>query len=154
MSAFDQSLATPAFSNRDTTYNDVAAPGVGIVSTYPFDLTDPACAWPGYNFCARAQYAHHASGAGTSFAAPLVSAAAALLLAQRPTLTASQVMTLLELSAADMGTPGRDAASGYGRLDLPERWAPRSPYRPHLTGTRRMTTRARRRGRCTAHATW
>jgi subtilisin family serine protease len=120
VSAFDQSLVTPAFSNRDTTYNDVAAPGVGIVSTYPFDLTDPACAWPGYNFCARAQYAHHASGAGTSFAAPLVSAAAALLLAQRPTLTASQVMTLLELSAADMGTPGRDAASGYGRLDLPE----------------------------------
>jgi hypothetical protein len=93
---------------------------VGVVSTYPVELTDPKCGWPGYNFCARAQYAHHASGSGTSFAAPLVSAAAALLLAQRPSLTQSQVMTLLELSAADIGNPGRDAATGYGRLDVTE----------------------------------
>jgi subtilisin family serine protease len=120
VSAVDQTLATPTFSNRDTVYNDLAAPGVGIVSTYPIDLTDPACEWPGYNFCARAQYAHHAAGAGTSFAAPLVSAAAAVLLAQRPTLTPSQVMTLLELSAVDLGTPGRDPATGYGELDLAE----------------------------------
>jgi subtilisin family serine protease len=119
VSAYDQSELTPAFSNRDTVYNDLAAPGVGIVSTYPLELTDPSCAWPGYNFCARQQYAQHASGSGTSFSAPLVSAAAALLLAQRPSLTQSQVMTLLELTAVDIGARGRDPASGYGRLDVP-----------------------------------
>jgi hypothetical protein len=118
VSAYNQTAATPAFSNRDAVYNDLAAPGVGVVSTYPVGLTDPKCAWPGYNFCARAQFAHHASGSGTSFAAPLVSAAAALLLAQRPSLTQSQVMTILELTADDIGNGGRDAATGYGRLDV------------------------------------
>jgi subtilisin family serine protease len=119
VSAYDQSERTPAFSNRDTVYNDLTAPGVGILSTFPVDLTDPACGWPGYNFCARAPYASLASGSGTSFSAPLVSAAAALLLAQTNSrLSQSQVMTLLELSARDIGAGGRDPATGYGALDI------------------------------------
>jgi hypothetical protein len=88
---------------------------VDIVSTFPTALTDPNCAWPGYNICAAPP---NASGAGTSFSAPLASAAAALLLAQRPSLTASQVMALLEKSAVDIATAGRDASTGNGRLDV------------------------------------
>ncbi len=49
VSALDQTNKTPAFSNRDSIFNDVAAPGVGIVSTFPEALTDPICGWPGYN---------------------------------------------------------------------------------------------------------
>lgn len=114
-SALNQSGRTPQFSNRDAVFNDLAAPGVGIVSTFPLDLTDQSCAWPGYNICALGA---NRSGDGTSFSAPLVSAAAALLLAQTPALTASQVMALLEGSAADISTPGRDSLTGNGRLDI------------------------------------
>ena len=115
VSALDQTNKTPAFSNRDAIFNDVAAPGVGIVSTFPEALTDPICGWPGYNICARTA---SGSGNGTSFAAPLASAGAALLLAQRPELTPSQVMTLLERSAVDIAVRGRDALTGFGRLDV------------------------------------
>ena len=113
--ALTQDGKTPAFSNRDPVFNDVAAPGSGIISTFPFDLTDPACAQPGYSMCALN---HLRSGQGTSFAAPLVSAAAALLLAERPGLHASQVAALLESYADDIGAAGRDAATGNGRLDV------------------------------------
>jgi subtilisin family serine protease len=115
VSALNQAGQPPAFSNRDAIFNDLAAPGVDIVSTFPTALTDPNCAWPGYNICAAPP---NASGAGTSFSAPLASAAAALLLAQRPSLTASQIMALLEKSAVDIATAGRDAATGNGRLDV------------------------------------
>jgi subtilisin family serine protease len=115
VSALNQAGRTPSFSNRDTIFNDLAAPGVDIVSTFPTALTDPSCAWPGYNICALAP---NGGGTGTSFSAPLAAAAAALLLAQRPELTPSQVMTVLEKSAADIATSGRDAATGNGRLDV------------------------------------
>src|SRR6185436_5845092 len=69
----------------------------------------------GYNLCARTA---SGSGNGTSFAAPLGSAGAALLLAQRPELTPSQVMTLLERSAVDIAVRGRDSLTGFGRLDI------------------------------------
>src|SRR5262249_25962513 len=65
-------------------------------------------------------------GIGTSFAAPQVSAAAALILGEDPSLTADQVMWLIERSADDeapeTGCPqcpvGRDALTGWGRLDI------------------------------------
>jgi subtilisin family serine protease len=115
VSALNQAGKAPAFSNRDAIFNDLAAPGVGIVSTFPAELTDPNCSWPGYNMCAAVPTG---GGTGTSFSAPLASATAALLLAQRPSLTASQVMTVIERSAVDIATPGRDAQTGNGRLDV------------------------------------
>ncbi len=109
---------TPAsFSNRDAVYNDLIAPGTGIISTFPVPLSDPKCPYPGYSLCALAS---HRTGDGTSFSAPLVSAAAALLVAQRPTMTASQVMKVLQSSATDLGTAGRDAATGEGLLNVEE----------------------------------
>lgn len=115
VSALAQDGKTPSFSNRDPVYNDLAAPGSGIVSTFPFDLTDPACAQPGYSMCATNSLR---SGQGTSFAAPLVSAAAALILAERPGLHASQVTALLEANAEDIAAAGRDAATGNGLLNI------------------------------------
>jgi hypothetical protein len=106
---------TPSFSNRDTVFNDIAAPGADIVSTFPFDLTDPACEFPGYSMCALGNLR---SGEGTSFAAPLVSAAAAVLIAQRSTLGASQVIELIENSATDLLSPGRDASTGHGLVNI------------------------------------
>jgi subtilase family protein/fibronectin type III domain protein len=54
---------------------------------------------------------------GTSMATPHVSGVAALLLGEDPTLTPSQVRALLEGTARDQGTPGRDDTYGWGVLD-------------------------------------
>lgn len=55
---------------------------------------------------------------GTSFAAPLVSGAAAWLWTVRPELAADQVAEVLRRSARDIGAPGRDPFSGFGLLDV------------------------------------
>ena len=54
---------------------------------------------------------------GTSAAAPHAAAVAALLLSRKNTLTPPQVLTALESTAADMGTPGPDNDSGYGFIN-------------------------------------
>ena len=123
--ALAQNGAVPAFSNRDAVYDDLVAPGVGILSTFPRSLTAqrPSCVDQGYSDCASRDYR---DGEGTSFAVPQVTAAAALLFAEEPTLTADQVATLLERSADDVtastGCPhcfvGHDALSGWGSLDI------------------------------------
>ena len=116
VSALAEGGETPAFSNRDVIHNDIAAPGKGVVSTFPLALSDPACEQPGYSVCATVE--DYRRGEGTSFAAPLVSAAAALVLFQRPDLKASQVVDLLERTALDVQDPGRDKQSGNGQLDV------------------------------------
>jgi subtilisin family serine protease len=125
VSALTHSGNVPDFSNRDTIFNDIAAPGQGIFSTFPLALTAarPSCADQGYSDCGPDEYRNPE---GTSFAAPQVSAAAAVLLAVNPALTNSQVATLLEHSADDInpanGCPKctllRDSRSGWGRLDI------------------------------------
>lgn len=55
---------------------------------------------------------------GTSAATPQVSALAALLFAQDPTRSPSQVRALIEATADDLGAPGRDDSFGYGRVNF------------------------------------
>ena len=100
VSSLAQDGSVPAFSNRDAFFNDVAAPGVGIVSTLPRSLTAarPSCVDQGYSICGPAEFR---SAEGTSYSAAEVSGAAALLIAMKPTLTPDQVAALLERSAAD-----------------------------------------------------
>ena len=123
--AYGQDGNVPPFSNRDTAFVDMVAPGVGILSTFPRSLTAqrPSCADQGYSDCANHDYR---DGVGTSFASPQVSAAAALLLAVRPDLAPDQLAAILERSADDVtpatGCPscgvGRDSLSGRGSLDI------------------------------------
>jgi subtilisin family serine protease len=125
VSALAQDGSVPAFSNRDAFFNDVAAPGVSIVSTLPRSVTAarPSCADQGYSICGPAEFR---SADGTSYAAAEVSAAAALVIASRPTLTPSQVAALLERSAADANPStgcrrcvgSRDPFTGWGQLDV------------------------------------
>jgi subtilisin family serine protease len=125
VSAITQSGAVPKFSNRDRIYNDLSAPGEQILSTFPQPLTSrfPACSEQGYSSCGPEEYRE---AQGTSFAAPQVSAAAAILLSLRPQLRPEQVTTILERTAVDVNAAtgcvacavGRDALSGLGRLDV------------------------------------
>jgi hypothetical protein len=57
--------------------------------------------------------------AGTSFSAPIVSAAAAWIWTLRPTLTVTQIADVLRLGARDIGPPGFDNASGWGIVNIP-----------------------------------
>ena len=123
--ALTHSGDVPDFSDEDPIFVDLAAPGVGIFSTFPKDLTNqqPACAEQGYTGCAAGDFQHPE---GTSFSAPQVSAAAAVLLGLDPTLTNSQVTRLLERHTDDVNasngcsqcSAGRDKYSGWGRLDV------------------------------------
>lgn len=54
---------------------------------------------------------------GTSFAAPLVAATAALIRSRWPTMTAANVVNRLIATAVDKGPHGRDDRYGYGLLD-------------------------------------
>jgi subtilisin family serine protease len=125
VSALTRTGGVPEYSDRDPVYNDLAAPGSDIFSTFPLALTaeSPGCTPQGYTACGTAEYRH---AEGTSFAAPQVAAAAALLLAVDPGLTNSQVTSILERSADDVNAAngcrqcplGRDLYSGWGRLDV------------------------------------
>ena len=55
---------------------------------------------------------------GTSYSAPHVAGALALLLQVAPNLTAAEQATLLTQSATDLGAPGADSTFGAGLLDL------------------------------------
>lgn len=66
-------------------------------------------------------------GSGTSFAAPYVSGAAAVVKAAFPGVSATDVVNRLLLTAADLGTVGVDSVFGRGRLDLEAAMAPVGP---------------------------
>jgi hypothetical protein len=55
---------------------------------------------------------------GTSFSAPLISGAAAIILQRWPNLTARQIADILFASATDLGAPGVDAIYGHGLLNV------------------------------------
>jgi YVTN family beta-propeller protein len=95
--ATDNLDAIAAFSNTGTLV-DLVAPGVQI--------TAPASAG-GYALID-----------GTSFSAPIVSGAAALLLSARPSLRPQDLERLLIQSASDLGPTGKDSTYGYGRIQL------------------------------------
>ncbi len=119
--ALNHTSETPFFSNRDKVFVDLAAPGVDMASTYPIPRSDPECEAVGYTLCART--VTYRTPRGTSFSAPLATAAAAVVVGERarlglPALRSNQVTSLLEGSADDIGVAGRDARSGNGRLNV------------------------------------
>lgn len=60
----------------------------------------------------------YVTGQGTSYAAPMVSAAAALALSVKPELTPAEFRDLLLDTAEDLGEPGWDTVYGHGLLDI------------------------------------
>jgi subtilisin family serine protease len=86
---------------------DLVAPGDNIYATF---MTYPNAfggMFPGYLFAS-----------GTSFAAPQVAGAVGLLSAVRPELIENDFQRILRESAHDLGEPGVDSTTAWGRLDL------------------------------------
>jgi subtilisin family serine protease len=81
---------------------DVLAPGVRILSTVPDQVT------PG----------GYETLNGTSMATPAVSALAALLKSQAPERSSGEIEEIIKQSTVDIGPPGWDIYSGYGRIDF------------------------------------
>jgi subtilisin family serine protease len=125
VSAVRENGSVPDYSNRDAVYNDITAPGDAVFSTIPGDLVEnrPGCADHPYSDCGPFEFR---TAIGTSFAAPQVTAGAALILGQNPDLRPDQLMWLLERTATDVDAAtgcakcqvGRDALSGWGRLNV------------------------------------
>jgi thermitase len=104
VAATDAENAPASFSNSGPVV-DVAAPGVGIISTYNADYPENTT---------RALYA---SFSGTSLAAPHVAGVAALLKAKNADLTAERIAARITRNATDLGEPARDDTYGYGLLN-------------------------------------
>lgn len=99
--ATDQNDQLAGFSNRagNLMASFLTAPGTGLTSTFPDDRI--------------------VSGvAGTSFSAPHVSGAVAVLAQLFPNLTGSDIREILFESARDLGAAGDDEVFGQGLLDL------------------------------------
>jgi subtilase family protein len=120
VAALDQNLAPSGFSSENTAI-DVAAPGVDIPLAIPvaFDVADGAA--DGVTV-----------GSGTSFAAPIVSGAAAWLATARPDLTNGQISDVLRRSARDVAAPGYDPATGFGLIQMAAALAQPTPPRDVL----------------------
>jgi subtilisin len=105
--ATDSSDLKADFSSTGSTV-EIAAPGVDILSTFP--PTVPIQGTTGH---------YYAYGSGTSMATPHVAGVAALIFASGVE-TASEVRTILQTTADDLGTTGRDYWYGYGLVDADE----------------------------------
>ncbi|GHC59433.1 protease [Gemmobacter tilapiae] len=71
---------------------------------------------PGVDIWTAASVSGARGKTGTSFAAPYVTAAVALILQANPALTPDEVMALLASSAKDIGDEGYDPVFGHGML--------------------------------------
>jgi hypothetical protein len=158
VSALGRDGSVPMFSNRDAIFNDIAAPGDELFSTIPRPMTTQrsTCLEQGYSDCGPQQFRRPQ---GTSFAAAIVSAGAALVRSSWPELRAEQVVSMLEQSAVDQTSAtgcrrcveGRDPLTGWGRLDVASAvdWALRHPspdrYEPNDDAGSRAARIKRRR---------
>ena len=96
VSATDQNNTFASFSNYGS-WIDISAPGNYILTT---TLGGGYGQWY-----------------GTSFSTPITAAVGALVLSLKPGLSASQLVSLLEQNADDLGSPGWDQYFGYGQVN-------------------------------------
>ena len=100
--AIDQSGGHATYSNTGSGL-DLVAPGSSIVTAAP-----PALCSSGYGVAE-----------GTSFAAPIVAGAAALLLQHHPDLDVAQLTDMLRFHTARGSAPAFSPSLGFGLLDVP-----------------------------------
>jgi len=93
--------------SSESNFVDLVAPGVAIPVAEPV-VDEPS----GY-------LVGDSAVSGTSFSAPMVSAAAAWVWSERPKLTNTQLFDIMRFSAHDIPPAGHDRATGWGMLSIP-----------------------------------
>lgn len=91
------------------------------------DTKDYCLFAPGTNVQSTLDGGSYGVGSGTSFSAPYVAGAAAVVKAAFPGVSSRDVVDRLLLTAADLGDAGVDITFGHGRLDLEAAMAPVGP---------------------------
>lgn len=114
--ALDYNKGRAPYSNYGTTV-DVAAPGGDMSVDRNADGYSDGVLSTRYSVSGSTYTPNYDFLEGTSMACPHVAGIAALVLAIDPTLTPSQVETVLESTAQDLGTAGKDSVYGYGLID-------------------------------------
>lgn len=107
----DETIAVGATDNRDGVASftstgpalTLCAPGRDVISTWDTSSSPDT----------------YLVLSGTSFAVPHVAGAAALVRSLNPRLTGAQIRRVLAVTCRDLGAPGKDPQSGWGRLDIP-----------------------------------
>ncbi len=107
-----------AFSVGATNNTDVIASFSSRGPSTCTTTTFPSVAAPGVNVRTSDLYSGYWTSSGTSFSAPHVSGALALLLSAFPNLTVAQEESALASTAYDLGTAGPDSVYGAGRIDV------------------------------------
>ncbi len=111
---YPESLAVGALGDADTVLaSSSRGPSTcgGRTGAFP-DVTAP-----GRDILTTDRYGLYQVASGTSIAAPQVAGVLALTLAAHPGLTPAQQRDALTSGAADIGPPGPDPDTGYGRVD-------------------------------------
>jgi hypothetical protein len=104
---------SPALFSSASQGVDLAAPGVDVTAAVPLSYSST-----GYR-----------QVDGTSFSAPMVSGAAALVWTARGDLDNTQLFDLMRFSARDVWTRGFDPQTGFGVLDIPNALVREEPVR-------------------------
>jgi hypothetical protein len=110
IAALEAGSDEPAFFSSESVAVDLSAPGVNVLTAVPQSHDadfDPDQDGDGFAFVA-----------GTSFSAPMVSAAVGWVRAARPDLTPGQVADVIRFGTRDIGEQGYESATGYGILSL------------------------------------
>jgi subtilisin family serine protease len=134
-STYSNVIAVSATNHRDSIAEysnigpevNVSAPGGHGTTNYCqsgdlyLDSDDIFSTTPNYQFTLQSIYPEitqeYGYMAGTSMAAPHVAGTAALMLSVNPNLAPSQIREIIQQTADDKGTPGKDDYYGWGRLN-------------------------------------
>ncbi|ULH17628.1 S8 family serine peptidase (plasmid) [Deinococcus sp. KNUC1210] len=125
---FEEKIANAAASGAKAVmiYNNVAGPlgGMAMTNTYTIPVVglsqsdgQATLAKLPTSGTASVTSADYEYFDGTSMATPHVSAAAAVVWAAKPTLTPTQLTSLLTSTATDLGAAGKDDSYGYGLVN-------------------------------------
>lgn len=72
---------------------------------------------PGENIWTTVRGGSYQAWWGTSMASPVAAGVVGLMMAAKPSLSGAQIESILYATAVDLGSPGRDAEYGWGRVD-------------------------------------
>lgn len=114
VAALTSHFSSAFFSSANASV-DVAMPGIDILTATPVSLDN------------EGDRDGYARVSGTSVSAPMVAAAAAWVLDDRPHLDQTQLTDLIRYSAVDLGPRGWDANFGFGMVQVSRTLRARAP---------------------------